>query len=275
MQEIKFNHVTFKYPDSDKVLIDNQSFVLPVNKWIAVVGHNGSGKSTIVRLLNGLLQPNKGKILIDDLEVNEQHLETVHKLVGMVFQNPENQFVGSTVAEDVAFGLENYNVAPEEMPTLIKQALKSVGMIDYEDSLIAELSGGQKQRIAIAGVLAVKPKIIIFDEATSMLDPVGRESIMKLLETLHHDGGYTIIMITHDLNEAELADHILILDQGKVVANDVTKKVLSNHQLLRKLQLTPAAGEQIREELIHAGIKAPQEYITTGEMVRWLKQKLN
>ncbi len=275
MQEIKFNHVTFKYPDSDKVLIDNQSFVLPVNKWIAVVGHNGSGKSTIVRLLNGLLQPNKGKILIDDLEVNEQHLETVHKLVGMVFQNPENQFVGSTVAEDVAFGLENYNVAPEEMLTIIKQALKSVGMIDYEDSLIADLSGGQKQRIAIAGVLAVKPKIIIFDEATSMLDPVGRESIMKLLETLHHDGRYTIIMITHDLNEAELADHILILDQGKVVANDVTKKVLSNHQLLRKLQLTPAAGEQVREKLIHAGIKVPQEYITTGEMVRWLKQKLN
>src|SRR5699024_10418426 len=228
MQEIKFNRVTCKYPDSTKVLIDNQSVVLPTNKWISIVGHNGSGKSTVVRLLNGLLQPSKGKILIGDLEVNEQHLETVHKLVGMVFQNPENQFVGSTVAEDVAFGLENYNVAPEEMPKIIKQALKSVGMIDYEDSLIADLSGGQKQRIAIAGVLAVKPKIIIFDEATSMLDPVGRESIMKLLETLHHDGGYTIIMITHDLNEAELADHILILDQGKVVANDVNKKVLSN-----------------------------------------------
>lgn len=275
MQEIRFNHVTFKYPDSDKVLIDNQSFVLPVNKWISVVGHNGSGKSTIVRLLNGLLRPSKGKILIGDLEVNEQHLETVHKLVGMVFQNPENQFVGSTVAEDVAFGLENYNIAPEKMPTIIKQALRSVGMTDYEDSLIAELSGGQKQRIAIAGVLAVKPKIIIFDEATSMLDPVGRKSIMELLEALHRDGSYTIIMITHDLNEAELADHILILDQGKVVANGITRDVLSDHQLLRQLQLAPAAGEQIRERLIHAGIKVPQGYMTTGEMIQWLKQKLN
>lgn len=275
MQEIRFNHVTFKYPDSDKVLINNQSFVLPVNKWISVVGHNGSGKSTIVRLLNGLLRPSKGKILIGDLEVNEQHLETVHKLVGMVFQNPENQFVGSTVAEDVAFGLENYNITPKKMPTIIKQALRSVGMTDYEDSLIAELSGGQKQRIAIAGVLAVKPRIIIFDEATSMLDPMGRKSIMELLEALHRDGRYTIIMITHDLNEAELADHILILDQGKVVANGITREVLSNHQLLRQLQLAPAAGEQIRERLIHAGIKVPQGYMTTGEMVQWLKQKLN
>lgn len=275
MQEIEFNHITFKYPDSNKALIDNQSFVLPTNKWIAVVGHNGSGKSTLVRLLNGLLRPNEGKIMIGDLEVTEQNLDQVHKLVGMVFQNPENQFVGSTVAEDVAFGLENYNIAPEKMPIIIRRVLKNVGMTDYENSLIADLSGGQKQRIAIAGVLAVKPKIIILDEATSMLDPLGRKSIMQLLETLRKEGQYTLIMITHDLNEAELADHVLILDQGKVVANGSTASVLTNHQLLNQLRLDPAAGEQIRERLVRAGIEAPQGYLTTGEMVKWLKQKLN
>lgn len=275
MREIKFNHVTFKYPNSQKILIDNQSFTLPTNKWISIVGHNGSGKSTIMRLLNGLLQPNKGQITIDNLVVNEQNLEEVHKLVGMVFQNPENQFVGSTVAEDVAFGLENYNVAPEEMPMIIKQALATVGMTKYENSLISDLSGGQKQRIAIAGVLAVRPQIIVLDEATSMLDPMGRESIMKLLRKLHDDGHYTIIMITHDLNEAELADHVLVLEQGKVLANGITEEVLSNSKLLKELQLAPATGEQIREKLISVGISVPDKYLKTEEMVRWLKQKLN
>ncbi|MBD7894426.1 energy-coupling factor transporter ATPase [Limosilactobacillus sp. Sa3CUN2] len=275
MREIKFNHVTFKYPNSQKILIDDQSFTLPTNKWISIVGHNGSGKSTIMRLLNGLLQPNKGQITIDNLVVNEQNLEEVHKLVGMVFQNPENQFVGSTVAEDVAFGLENYNVAPEEMPMIIKQALATVGMTKYENSLISDLSGGQKQRIAIAGVLAVRPQIIVLDEATSMLDPMGRESIMKLLRKLHDDGHYTIIMITHDLNEAELADHVLVLEQGKVLANGITEEVLSNSKLLKELQLAPATGEQIREKLISVGISVPDKYLKTEEMVRWLKQKLN
>ncbi|WP_251574145.1 energy-coupling factor transporter ATPase [Limosilactobacillus agrestimuris] len=275
MREIKFNHVTFKYPNSPKILIDDQSFTLPTNKWISIVGHNGSGKSTIMRLLNGLLQPNKGQITIDNLVVNEQNLEEVHKLVGMVFQNPENQFVGSTVAEDVAFGLENYNVVPEKMPMIIKRALATVGMTKYENSLISDLSGGQKQRIAIAGVLAVRPQIIVLDEATSMLDPMGRESIMKLLRKLHDDGHYTIIMITHDLNEAELADHVLVLDQGKVLANGITEEVLSNRKLLKELQLAPAAGEQIREKLISAGINVPDKYLKTEEMVRWLKQKLN
>lgn len=275
MQEIKFSHVTFKYPDSDETLINDQSFTLPLNKWISIVGHNGSGKSTIVRLLNGLLQPNDGQIMINHLMVGEQNLDKVHKLIGMVFQNPENQFVGSTVAEDVAFGLENYNVSSVKMPTIIYKALTEVGMEDYADSLISDLSGGQKQRVAIAGVLAVNPKIIILDEATSMLDPMGRRSIMQLLKELHAIGGYTIIMITHDLNEAELADHVLLLDRGKVLANDDTSKVLSNYKLLNKLQLASATGEQIRRKLIKAGLNAPQEYLTTEEMTRWLKQKLN
>ncbi|MBB1062840.1 energy-coupling factor transporter ATPase [Limosilactobacillus fastidiosus] len=275
MREINFNHVTFKYPNSRTLMIDDQSFNLPTNKWIGIIGHNGSGKSTIMQLLDGLLLPNKGQITIGNLAVNEQNLEEVHKLVGMVFQNPENQFVGSTVAEDVAFGLENYNIAPERMPMKIKHALATVGMTKYENSLISDLSGGQKQRIAIAGVLAVRTPIIVLDEATSMLDPMGRESIMKLLRKLHDDGHYTIIMITHDLNEAELADHILVLDQGKVLANDVTERVLSNRKLLKELQLTPAAGEQIREKLIGAGIRVPDKYLRTEEMVRWLKQKLN
>ncbi|MBB1086011.1 energy-coupling factor transporter ATPase [Limosilactobacillus fastidiosus] len=275
MREINFNHVTFKYPNSRTLMIDDQSFNLPTNKWIGIIGHNGSGKSTIMRLLDGLLLPNKGQITIGNLAVNEQNLEEVHKLIGMVFQNPENQFVGSTVAEDVAFGLENYNIAPERMPMKIKHALATVGMTKYENSLISDLSGGQKQRIAIAGVLAVRTPIIVLDEATSMLDPMGRESIMKLLRKLHDDGHYTIIMITHDLNEAELADHILVLDQGKVLANDVTERVLSNRKLLKELQLIPAAGEQIREKLIGAGIRVPDKYLRTEEMVRWLKQKLN
>lgn len=275
MEKINFNHVTFKYSDSKRFQIKDQSFTLPTNKWIAIVGHNGSGKSTIVRLLNGLLKPASGEIHIGDLKVTEESLPEVHKLVGMVFQNPENQFVGSTVAEDITFGLENYNIAPEKMPGIIRSVLEKVGMTDYANHLISDLSGGQKQRVAIAGVLAVKPKIIVLDEATSMLDPMGRKSVMQLLQTLHEEDQYTIIMITHDLNKAELADHVLIVDQGKILANGDSRKILANQELFAKLQIAPATGQQLKNNLVQAGIEVPQEYLTTGEMIKWLKHKLN
>lgn len=275
MAEIKFDHVTFKYPNSEKALINNQSFTLPMNKWISIVGHNGSGKSTLVRLMNGLLQPNSGEITVDGIKVDEEHLTELHSLVGMVFQNPEDQFVGSTVAEDIAFGLENYNVDPQLMPDIINKVIQRVGMSGYEKSLIADLSGGQKQRIAIAGILAVKPKILILDEATSMLDPLGRKTVIDLLRTLHQEKQYTILMITHDLNEAELGDRIVMVDQGRIVTNGSTREVLANEDLIKKLELTPATGQQLKQKLRKNGIAVPDQYMTTGEMVKWLEQKLN
>lgn len=275
MQYIRFDRVTFKYPDTKEPLIKRQSFTLPTNKWIAVVGHNGSGKSTIVRLLDGLLTPQEGTISIGNLTVDEHNLEKVHRDIGMVFQNPENQFVGSTVAEDIAFGLENHNVDPRQMPAIIDDVLHQVGMAKYGSSLITDLSGGQKQRIAIAGVLAINPQIIILDEATSMLDPAGRRSILQLMKKLHSQGKYTIIMITHNLNEAELADHILAIDQGKVLANDDARLVLVNEELIEQLQLIPATGQLLKAQLRQARISVPPKYLTTEEMVEWLHQRLN
>lgn len=272
---INFTNVTFKYPGESKTLLNNVSFSLPDNKWIAIIGNNGSGKSTIIRLLDGLLTPQAGQITIGGLLVNERNIDKVHQKIGLVFQNPENQFVGSTVAEDIAFGLENRSISPQKMSEIIEEALQEVNMKGYNNRLLNDLSGGQKQRIAIAGLLAVKPHILIFDESTSMLDPVGRKKIITLLQRLHQQKKYTIITITHDLNEAEFAEHILAIDQGKILANGDKKEILSNSQLIKQLKLTPATGQQIKEGLKERGVEVEKEYQTTGEMVKWLKQKLN
>lgn len=272
---ISFTNVTFKYSGEKKALLNNLSFSLPDNKWIAIIGNNGSGKSTIIRLLDGLLMPQAGQIKIGNLLVDEKNIDNVHQEIGLVFQNPENQFVGSTVAEDIAFGLENRNVSPKEMPEIIREALHEVNMEGYSDRLLNDLSGGQKQRIAIAGLLAVKPHILVFDESTSMLDPIGRKKIIELLQQLHQQKKYTIITITHDLNEAELAENILAIDDGKILANGDKREVLANSQLIKQLRLIPATGQQIKDALKERGLVVEKEYQTTGEMVEWLKQKLN
>lgn len=211
------------------------SFDIPDGQWISILGHNGSGKSTFAKLLNGLLRPNKGKIIIDDLELNDENLNEIRKKVGIVFQNPDNQFIGASVKHDIAFGLENRQVERDEMLKAIDEYSKKVGMEKYLDKEPHLLSGGQKQRVAIAGVLAINPKIIVFDEATSMLDPEGVNDILNLIYSLKKDK--TIITITHKLDFAAKSDRIIVFNKGKVVIDDSPLETFKKIDVLKEAKL--------------------------------------
>ncbi len=229
MSYIEVKNLTFSYNEKTNVLEDVN---LEINKgeWIAVLGHNGSGKSTLAKTLVGLLEPQKGEISIDGLIMNDEFAYEIRKKIGIVFQNPDNQFVGVTVRDDIAFGMENLCVPREEMLEKISFYAEKVNMLKFLDSEPANLSGGQKQRVAIAGILAMQSDIIIFDEATSMLDPFSREELIKYIKTLHQDG-LTIIMITHDINEALLADRILVMNKGKVYAFEDTEEIMKKKSI--------------------------------------------
>uniref|UniRef100_UPI002B05F17E ATP-binding cassette domain-containing protein n=1 Tax=Limosilactobacillus reuteri TaxID=1598 RepID=UPI002B05F17E len=197
MTGIKIRKLVFTYPDSKYPVLNNINLDFEPFSWTAIIGHNGSGKSTLARLIDGLLSPTAGSIEVDGIQVNESSLGQIHQQIGFVFQNPENQFVGATVADDVAFGLENRQVAQNEMGEKIDKALKMVGMSDYKNTAPINLSGGQKQRVELAGILVLMPKIIILDEATSMLDPLARQEILSLLQRLKNEYNLSIISITH------------------------------------------------------------------------------
>lgn len=260
MSYIEVKNLTFSYNDKTNVLED-VNLKIEKGEWIAVLGHNGSGKSTLAKTLVGLLEPKNGEIIIDSKLLNEDNAYEIRKKVGIVFQNPDNQFVGVTVRDDIAFGMENLCVPREEMLKNIDFYADKVNMLSFLDKEPANLSGGQKQRVAIAGILAMQSDIIIFDEATSMLDPFSREELIKYIKTLHKDG-LTIIMITHDINEALLADKILVMNQGKVYAFEETSTIMkkkniftdSHLELPVALDLADSLGKmeefkEIREQL--------------------------
>lgn len=268
---IQFKHVSFAYAHSQQILSD-LSFVVPAGSRLSIIGPNGSGKSTLVKLMAGLLTPTKGQVLLNGTSLAKHaNLQTA---VGIVFQNPENQFVGSTVAEDVAFSLENLRVPTQQMDQLIDQALRRVDMLAYRHASIERLSGGQKQRVAIAGILALQPQLIIFDEATSMLDPVGRRQIMQIMTDLQSQG-LTTVSITHHLDEAELSDNILVLDRGHLVDFGPVHQVLADQSLMKQLALLPAPGTELKAALAEHDISVPDNYQTTEEVVSWLKQQLH
>lgn len=271
---IEAHDVSFTYPGANGTALRNLDLIVKAGEWLAVIGQNGSGKSTLVQLLSGLQLPSTGLINIGNTEVNDRNLASIHQQVGIVFQNPGSQFVGSTVAEDVAFGLENRQVPSDEMPAIIKRCLQVVDMWEYRHTSPATLSGGQQQRVAIASVLALQPKILILDEATSMLDPLARQQIMNLLVNLQQQG-LTIIMVTHHLSEAEQADRALALNNGEVLAEGPVHAVLSQQKLVRQLELHLAPGEHLLNQLQQLGISTPDRYLTTEEAVQWLKQRLN
>lgn len=229
MSYISVEGLSFGYSQKQKVL-KNISVNFEKGDWIAVLGHNGSGKSTLAKTLVGLIEPDEGTILIEGIELNEASAYDVRQKIGIVFQNPDNQFVGVTVRDDIAFGLENLCVPREEMLERIQFYADRVQMGKFLDKEPQDLSGGQKQRVAIAGILAMQTDIIIFDESTSMLDPSAREELMQYIKQLHQDG-LTIIMITHDINEALLADKLLILKDGEVKAYDDAKVLMKDKQL--------------------------------------------
>lgn len=272
---VSLKDVAFQYPGSPKRAVEGISFTVPKGRWTALVGHNGSGKSTIARLIDGLLAPLAGSITVDGLALNNENLATIRRKIGFVFQNPDNQFVGTTVGEDVAFGLENRNVCRAAMQEKVARSLQTVGMADFIDEQPANLSGGQKQRVALAGVLALEPQLVILDEATSMLDPEGRQQIDDLLLRLQRERQLTILAITHDTSEASLADHVVVINDGHLVEQGPAATILSQSARLQQLHLKPPFVFQLKQLLIARGIQIPEDVNNEQRMVDWLCRQYN
>ncbi|WP_455682453.1 energy-coupling factor transporter ATPase [Thomasclavelia sp.] len=251
---IRVKDLSFEYESGLKT-IDHISFDIDKGDYVAILGHNGSGKSTIAKLLIGLLEKSAGSIIINGDELNLNNLYKVRDNIGIVFQNPDNQFIGATVRDDIAFGLENTCVPQENMEEIINTYAAKVGMNDFLDHEPTKLSGGQKQRVAIAGILAMSPKIIILDEATSMLDPMGRREINTLVKELNQKKEITIISITHDIEEAKNADQVIILNSGKIVAQGKPKDILSDEPSLIKYELDIPFALKVALGLQKANIK--------------------
>ncbi|APS26887.1 energy-coupling factor ABC transporter ATP-binding protein [Weissella cibaria] len=274
---IELSHVTYSYPNSDTPALKDLSLTINQGEWVAIIGHNGSGKSTLAKLLNYLLAPTAGDITIAGTPVTEENMWAIRDMVGMVFQNPDNQFVGATVADDVAFGLENRGIAREEMITRVQAALTEVQMAAFADREPARLSGGQKQRVAIASVLAIQPKILILDEATAMLDPKGRREMIALVHELKTRMGdeLTVLSITHDIEEAASADRVVVINDGDLIETGAPAQVFANADKLREFGLAVPFAEQLKEKLRERGIDVPASYLTTEGMVDWLWQSIS
>lgn len=268
---IELENLTFRYQKNDErpALKDVSLKVYP-GEWIAIIGHNGSGKSTLAKTINGLLAPESGKVQVDEYQLTEEHLWSIRRMVGMVFQNPDNQFVGATVEDDVAFGLENQGIPREEMVIRVQEALKQVRMNEFATREPARLSGGQKQRVAIAGVVALRPDIIILDEATSMLDPEGRAEVIATIKKIKEENNLTVLSITHDIDEAANANRILVMRQGKLIDEGTPEKIFSAGPKLIELGLDLPFPERLKYSLQKSGIQVPEEYLTEEGMVEWL-----
>lgn len=236
MEAIELEHLSFSYDGQTDVLKDI-SLTIPKGSYTAIVGHNGSGKSTLAKLIIGLLEPKSGTIKVLGQTLTDHNLKAVRDHVGIVFQNPDNQFIGSTVADDIAFGLENHCVPTKDMQRIIEESAAKVSMSDYLNAEPTNLSGGQKQRVAIAGILAMSPEIIIFDESTSMLDPQGKASVNEQIRKLNEAKNITILSITHDMEEAAQASNVIVLDQGTIAAIGTSADVFQNDALMSRLRL--------------------------------------
>ena len=267
---ISVENITFHYDQTAPPALDDVSIQVNKGEWLAIVGHNGSGKSTLARILNGLYIPDKGKIEVCGIELTKDTVWDVRKHVGMVFQNPDNQFVGTTVKDDVAFGLENNGVKRDEMVKKIEWATKKVRMDQYLEHEPHHLSGGQKQRVAIASVIAVQPDIIILDEATSMLDPIGREEVIQTVRELKEQSDLTVISITHDLEEASKADRIIVMNGGKKFAEGNPDEIFKLDDQLVKIGLDLPFPLQLSKRLREAGIPIKDHHLTEEGLVNEL-----
>ena len=272
---IEFKDVTFTYPESKAPVLKKINFKVKKGSWTTLIGHNGSGKSTISKLTNGLLLPDKDSgsvITVSGMNLNSENVWDIREKVGIVFQNPDNQFVGATVGDDVAFGLENRGVPRDQMVQIVKKVLSDVGMLDYIDAEPANLSGGQKQRVAIAGILAVEPEIIILDESTSMLDPSGRDKILKIIKRLMSEKNLTILSITHDIDEADMADNVIVLNDGKILAQASPTEIFSQTEMLRQIGLDIPFVDKLIYKLNQLGITIPKDVQTKDELKQYLCQ---
>ncbi|HFI0054780.1 TPA: energy-coupling factor ABC transporter ATP-binding protein [Streptococcus suis] len=263
---IEVKNLRYKYHQEDEhYTLNDVSFHVKQGEWLSIIGHNGSGKSTTVRLIDGLLEAESGDIIIDGDVLTVENVWDKRRLIGMVFQNPDNQFVGATVEDDVAFGLENQGIALEEMQTRVNEALALVGMADFKTREPARLSGGQKQRVAIAGVVALRPKIIILDEATSMLDPEGRLDLIKIVREIKDQHGMTVISITHDLDEVALSDRVIVMKQGQVESVSTPTELFMREDLA-DLDLDRPFTTELAASLRQAGLDLPLRYFTEEEL---------
>ncbi len=263
---IEVKNLKYKYNQEDeRYTLNDVSFHVKQGEWLSIIGHNGSGKSTTVRLIDGLLEAESGDIYIDGDALTIDNVWDKRRLIGMVFQNPDNQFVGATVEDDVAFGLENQGISLEEMRSRVDEALELVGMTDFKTREPARLSGGQKQRVAIAGVVALRPKIIILDEATSMLDPEGRLDLIKIVREIKERHGMTVISITHDLDEVALSDRVIVMKNGQVESISTPNELFMREDLV-DLDLDRPFTTELASSLRQTGLDLPLRYFTEEEL---------
>jgi energy-coupling factor transport system ATP-binding protein len=273
---IEIQNVSYAYEDAAVKALNNVSLTINDGEFVAVVGHNGSGKSTLAKHLNALLLPTEGKVLVDGMDTaDEADTLSIRQRVGMVFQNPDNQLVTTIVEEDVAFGPENIGVPGNEIRTRVDRALAAVGMEKYAHSAPNMLSGGQKQRIAIAGMLAMQPKVLVLDEATAMLDPKGRRDIIDLVTKLHRENGITVVMITQYMEEAIGADRVAVMSGGELILEGTPKEVFSQDELLHKHRLDVPVMQQLANRLNARGANLPKSILSVEEMAQAICQSLS
>ena len=271
---IEVQHLKYKYDNHvDDYILKDVTFHVKQGEWLSIVGHNGSGKSTTIRLIDGLLEAESGEIIIDGDELTLENVWEERRHIGMVFQNPDNQFVGATVEDDVAFGLENQGMDYQTMFDRVQEALDIVGMQDFKEREPARLSGGQKQRVAIAGVVALRPDIIILDEATSMLDPEGRLELIQTVKKIKDRHGMTVISITHDLDEGALSDRVLVMKEGQVESTSTPSELFSRVDL-EDLGLDEPFTNQVKATLLDSGFQLPERYLTEKELQDYLWESL-
>ncbi|MEZ7639664.1 energy-coupling factor ABC transporter ATP-binding protein [Streptococcus sp. 27098_8_109] len=263
---IDVKNLSFRYKESQEYYdVKDITFHVKRGEWLSIVGHNGSGKSTTVRLIDGLLEAESGEIVIDGQRLTEENVWNIRRQIGMVFQNPDNQFVGATVEDDVAFGLENQGLSRQEMKKRVEEALALVGMLEFKKREPARLSGGQKQRVAIAGVVALRPAILILDEATSMLDPEGRRELIETVKGIRKDYDMTVISITHDLEEVAMSDRVLVMKKGSIESTSSPSELFSRNDL-DQIGLDDPFTNQLKHSLSQNGYDLPKNYLTESEL---------
>ena len=263
---IDVKNLSFRYKESQEYYdVKDITFHVKRGEWLSIVGYNGSGKSTTIRLIDGLLEAESGEIVIDGQRLTEENIWNIRRQIGMVFQNPDNQFVGATVEDDVAFGLENQGLSRQEMKKRVEESLDLVGMLDFKKREPARLSGGQKQRVAIAGVVALRPAILILDEATSMLDPEGRRELIETVKEIRKDYDMTVISITHDLEEVAMSDRVLVMKKGEIESTSSPRELFSRNDL-DQIGLDDPFSNQLKHSLSQNGYDLPENYLTESEL---------
>ncbi|WP_434533532.1 energy-coupling factor transporter ATPase [Apilactobacillus kunkeei] len=269
---INVSNLKFKYTDSTNFAVNDLSFDINEGGWVSIIGKNGSGKSTLISLLDGLLKAQSGSIKVDGIALNEDTVNDIRDRIGIVFQDPNNQFVASTVQDDIAFGLENRNMSQDKMKAAVEKALTDVDMLEYAEKDPTRLSGGQKQRVAIAGILAMNPKIIILDEATSMLDPKAKYLITNLINEVRAKYNLTVLSISHDINEIEKSDRTILIRDGKMVLDTTPQKLFTELDNVEEYGLKLPFSEQLRLRLKEEGFDISDDYLNDEEIVEWITQ---